>query len=338
MRFSLLQQLADIPICVVDTETTGASAALGDKIIEIGVVRLEARRVVARHEQLINPGRPISPGVTALTGITQAMVASQPRFRECLDGFRLLMEGAAIVGHNVRFDLSFLHAEFRRCSMDLGDCLGSIPIFDTLRIALRRFGRGGNSLPMLSRRLGIDPVLSHRALADASTTAAVFETLLEPAGGWGLSLCDALLEQGGSIDLARCAGQQVLPLELEEALDLACPVDMEYVDARGMTTTRTILPLHIRRRSGELILVAHCQLRNDRRTFKVDRIVRMTRVEMTVAAQAMSAPVVEPNGALEAAGALHYNQVDGASIHPARPQVDSQPGADRQASLDSRDL
>ena len=81
MRFSLLQPLIDVPIAVVDTETTGASAALGHKIIEIGIVRIERGQVVARYEQLVDPGRRISPGVTYLTGITQAIVDGQARFR-----------------------------------------------------------------------------------------------------------------------------------------------------------------------------------------------------------------------------------------------------------------
>ena len=49
---------------------------------------------------------------------------------------------------------------------------------------------------------------------------------------------------------------------------------MEYLDARQKRTQRVIEPLQVRRRSGELLLVAHCQLRNDRRTFKLDRIVQ----------------------------------------------------------------
>jgi hypothetical protein len=54
---------------------------------------------------------------------------------------------------------------------------------------------------------------------------------------------------------------------------------MEYVDANDHRTHRVVQPLTVRRRSGELMLVAHCQLRSGRRTFKLDRIVRLTRYD-----------------------------------------------------------
>src|SRR6266566_3989672 len=85
MTFSMLQLLRDVPIACVDTETTGASAAFGHKIIEIGIVRIENGREVGRYEQLVNPKRRITAGVTAFTGITQAMVDGQPRFADQLE-------------------------------------------------------------------------------------------------------------------------------------------------------------------------------------------------------------------------------------------------------------
>lgn len=291
MRISLLQPLIGVPIAVVDTETTGASAALGHKVIEIGIVRIERGQIVARYEQLVDPGRPISPGVSYLTGITQAMVDGQPRFKDRLPEIMQLFQGAAILGHNIRFDLSFLHAECRRAGADLCQSLGDIPVFDTVRIARKRHGRGGNSLPVLSRRLGVDPVVSHRALADALTTAGVFNKLLEPVGGYNLTVCDTFVQQGGPIDLARSGSANLLPLELEEALEAQKPVLMEYLDARGARTHRAIKPLHVRRVKGELLLVAHCHLRDDRRTFKLDRIVRLTRTEEGATPQSLEASI-----------------------------------------------
>jgi DNA polymerase III epsilon subunit family exonuclease len=287
MPFSLLQPLSQIPIAVIDTETTGASAAFGDRIIEVGIVRIEAGVVVSEYQQLIDPGWRISPGVTALTGISQAMVTDQPRFVDQLPTMLQLLQGAAILGHNIMFDLSFLCAEFRRAGIDMRECLGPVPVFDTVRIARRHFGRGGNALPILSRRLGIDPGVSHRVLPDAQTTAAVFNCLIEAVGGYILSLCDTLAQQGGPIDLTKVNGQSLLPLELEEALEGGRPVLLEYLDARGTQTCRVIEPLHIRRCNGELLLVAFCRLRNDRRTFKLERILRLSRIDP-------AAPIPDP--------------------------------------------
>jgi hypothetical protein len=73
--------------------------------------------------------------------------------------------------------------------------------------------------------------------------------------------------------------ESVLPLELEEALDRRGPVRMEYLDARGARTERVVVPVEVRRRGGELMLIADCRLRGDRRTFKLERIVLLGRVE-----------------------------------------------------------
>jgi len=279
MRFPLLQPLRQIPIAVIDTETTGISSDYGHRVIEVGIVRMEAGAIVKEYQQLIDPGRCIGPAVTAMTGITQEMVAGQPRFEDQLPGMMAVIEGAAILGHNIDFDLSFLRHEFRRLGMDLRQSLGDVPVLDTLRIARRRFGRGGNSLPVLSRRLGVEPVAAHRALADAHTTAEVFRRLLEPVGGYAITLCDTLNQQGGAIEVEPGDGEGSLPIELQEALEGGRPVMMEYLDGRGARTHRVIQPLQIRRHNGQALLVAHCHLRNERRTFKIERIVHLTRLE-----------------------------------------------------------
>lgn len=280
MTFSLVNPLRHTPLAFVDVETTGASADFGHRVIEIGIIRVEGGKVVGEYQQLIDPGRRISPGVTALTGISQEMVTGQPSFAAQLPKALELLKGAVVLGHNVRFDLGFLRKEFRRSGQEITESLGaSVPVMDTVRIARRRFGRGGNALQVLAPRLGVHPSVAHRALADAQTTAAVFERLMEPVGGWDLCLCDAIQQQGGPMGLLPASPREsLLPLELEEALDQRCAVLMEYLDARQHRTKRLIEPLLVRRAGEELLLVAHCHLRNDRRTFKLDRIVQLTRV------------------------------------------------------------
>jgi DNA polymerase-3 subunit epsilon len=297
--FSLLQPLHETPIAVIDVETTGASADFGHRVIELGIVRIERGEVVAEYQQLIDPERSISPGVTALTGISQSMIAGQPTFASQFGVAMELLQNAAVMGHNVRFDLSFLRKEFRRAGREIMDALGPVPVLDTVRIARRRFGRGGNALQTLSRRLGLVPTVAHRALADAQTTAQVFERLIEPVGGWRTCLCDAMREQGGPMGLMPMSPREsLLPLEIEEALEQRGAVLMEYLDARQKRTQRVIEPLQVRRSNGELLLIAHCQLRNDRRTFKLDRIVQLTKVEsgvtVNLSSEAQPVPCDEP--------------------------------------------
>jgi DNA polymerase III epsilon subunit family exonuclease len=281
LSFSLLQPLRDLSLAFVDVETTGASADFGHRVIEIGIARVENGQVVAEYQRLLDPQRRISAGVTVLTGISQDMVTGQPTFADELPRMLDLLRGALVVGHNVRFDLGFLRKEFRRSGQEIVQAIGDVPVMDTVRIARRRFGRGGNGLQTLAPRLGVFPTVAHRALADVRTTFGVFEKLLDPIGGWGLQLCDALLAQGGKMGLLPANPREsLLPLELEEALEMRRPVMMEYLDAREARTQRVIQPMHVRRVKGELMLVAHCQLRGAQRTFKLERIVQLSRIEV----------------------------------------------------------
>lgn len=280
---SLLDRLRDIPVAVVDVETTGASPRFGDRVTEIGVARYEGGELVGQYTRLVDPKRRISAGVIALTGITQAMVDGQPTFADRLDEIVNTLRGAVVVGHNVRFDLGFLSAEFRRAGTTLTNELSdpALPhVLDTVKIARRRFGRGGNGLQALSRRLGVQPTAAHRALADAVTTGQTLENLLEPTGGFGCTLVDAIQAQGGPMPLEPREPElnADLPVELVEAIETRQRVRLRYLDARRKESVREIDPIEIRSFRGTATLVAHCHLRGDRRTFKLERIIAVERL------------------------------------------------------------
>lgn len=331
MPLSLISKLRDVPLAFVDVETTGASTDYGDRVIEIGIARVEGGRCVTEYQQLIDPQRRIGPGIVALTGITPDMCAGQPTFDQVLPRVIELMSGAVVVGHNVRFDLSFLSGEFRRARRPIHECLDCHHVLDTVRIARRRFGRGGNGLQRLAPRLGVQPTAAHRALADAVTTFGVFEKMLETVGGWDMCLCDAIAQQGGPMGLLPASPREsLLPLELQEALEQRCPVMMEYVDAGENRTQRVIQPLEVRRFKGELQLVAHCHLRNDRRNFKLERIVQLKRIDPdpppAVAAQLTFEDLATKSRSHEAVSVeLHVtqdqalSQPDSANAEPAEP-------------------
>jgi DNA polymerase III epsilon subunit family exonuclease len=285
---SMLDPLRQIPLAVVDVETTGASPRWGDRVIEIGIVRYEQGLAVREFSALIDPRRRISAGITALTGISHAMVEGQPTFAQRLREIVPMLSGAIVVGHNVRFDLGFLSSEFRRAGTPFSEALcesggARLPtphVLDTVRIARRRFGRGGNALQALSRRLGVFPEVAHRALADARTTGMVLERLLEPIGGFGSMLVDVLGAQGGTMPLEPPAREpEPLPMEILDAIEAGREVRMIYLDREARRSERRILPLRIRRRRGNAMLIAHCHLRNEQRSFKLDRIVTMRPLE-----------------------------------------------------------
>ena len=128
--------LHQVAFCVLDLETTGGSPA-DCEITEIGAVKYVGGELVGTFDTLVNPGAPIPPTITVLTGITQAMVIDAPRIEEVLPALLEFIGTAVIVGHNVRFDMSFLNAAAER----LGYGKLPNPTSDTLGLA-RRLVRG----------------------------------------------------------------------------------------------------------------------------------------------------------------------------------------------------
>ena len=106
---SLGTPLSEVTFVVVDLETTGASPGT-DAITEIGAVKVRGGELLGTFDTLVNPGVPIPPTITVLTGITEAMVLPAPRIAEVLPAFCEFAHGAVLVGHNLRFDTGFLDA------------------------------------------------------------------------------------------------------------------------------------------------------------------------------------------------------------------------------------
>lgn len=175
--------IQDTPFCVIDVETTGGSAADG-AITEIGAVRVRGGECEDTFSTLIDPGMPIPTQITALTGIRADMVADAPPFREVVDALADFVGDTVIVGHNIRYDLSFLAAEFERSGRP------RMPNRSVCTLALaRRLIRDevpDCKLGTLARSLRLDHQPSHRALDDALATTDLFMALLERAGTYGV--------------------------------------------------------------------------------------------------------------------------------------------------------
>lgn len=74
--------IEDTTLGFLDVETTGLSSSYGDKICEIGFLKCRGDKVIDSFETLINPKRPISPGASAINGITDDMVVDAPFTRQ----------------------------------------------------------------------------------------------------------------------------------------------------------------------------------------------------------------------------------------------------------------
>jgi DNA polymerase III subunit epsilon len=163
---------------VLDTETTGLRPEDDHRVIEIGCVELEDRRLTDRTLHFyIHPERDIDQGAMEVHGITLEDLADKPKFAEVADRIADFVRGAELLIHNAPFDIGFLNAEFARIPRfkeRFGKMAGKVT--DTLALAKSLHPGKRNSLDILCDRYGINN--SHRtrhgALLDAELLAEVY--------------------------------------------------------------------------------------------------------------------------------------------------------------------
>jgi DNA polymerase-3 subunit epsilon len=151
---------------VVDIETTG-SWSNGDRITEIGAVKIRNHEVVGEWHSLINPQRSIPANITRLTGINHDMVQGAPVFAEIADSFMQFMGEGIFVAHSVNFDYGFISYEYERLERrfrfpKLCTCAGMRRCYP---------GHQSYSLGNLCETYNIDLKDHHRALCDARAAA-----------------------------------------------------------------------------------------------------------------------------------------------------------------------
>jgi DNA polymerase III epsilon subunit family exonuclease len=175
--------LDETGFAVVDVETTGGGPDRGHRITEIAIVEVAGGRIADEFQTLVNPGRRIPPGVTSLTGITQAMVSEAPYFEHVADEVMARLEGRVFVAHNATFDWTFVADGLVRA-------LGHAP--DVVRMCTVRMVRRlvpalrHRNLDVVARHFGVPIHARHRAFGDALATARVFLRLLNEARGRGI--------------------------------------------------------------------------------------------------------------------------------------------------------
>ena len=160
----------------LDTETTGLSPESGDRIIEIGCVELENRRLTGRTKHFyINPQRPNTEDALKIHGLTDDFLADKPLFAAVVDELVEFVSGAEIVIHNAAFDVGFMDAEFARLDRPAFVSLVD-KVTDTLSMAREMYPGKSNSLDALCRRLEVDNSSRtlHGALLDAGLLAEVY--------------------------------------------------------------------------------------------------------------------------------------------------------------------
>lgn len=176
---------------VVDLETTGG-APDGGGITEIGAVKVRGGEELGVLATLVNPGEPIPPFITVLTGITQAMLLPAPSIETVLPSFLEFIRDAVLVAHNAPYDVGFLKAACARH----GYGWPNPRVLDTVALARRVLTRDevpNHKLGTLAAFFRASRQPTHRALDDAAATVDVLHGLIGRLGGHNVhTLGDAI--------------------------------------------------------------------------------------------------------------------------------------------------
>lgn len=158
---------------IVDIETTGGSPKF-ERITEIAIFVHDGTKIVDEYSTLINPEKYIPAHITALTGITNEMVADAPKFYEVAKKIVEITENSIFVAHNVSFDYGFIKNEYKSLGYTYKrDCLCTVRLSRKIIPGFRSY-----SLGVLCDELGIKVKNRHRASGDAMATVKLFELLL----------------------------------------------------------------------------------------------------------------------------------------------------------------
>ncbi len=159
---------------IVDIETTGLNARK-DRITEIAVFIHDGEKIVEKFESLINPECRIPFHITALTGISNKMVAEAPHFFEVARQIVEMTDGKIFVAHNASFDYNFIRCEFKRLLYDYSQrTLCTKKLSRKLMPGIQSYGLGH-----LAKILNFKNPARHRAAGDALTTVYLLEHLLK---------------------------------------------------------------------------------------------------------------------------------------------------------------
>jgi len=259
--------LDELPIVVIDLETTGLRPQI-DAICEIGAIQLQGEHLLEEYATLINPQRPISEEVTQIHQLTLEGLKDAPLLQDVLPTFLQFIGSSAIAGHNVGFDLSFLYPPIRTWGIDLYQR----PILDTLQLAralypkLQRYG-----LTSLAETFELPQATFHHALEDTRTTAFLLQKILKKAKEEGIRTLAQLEQKYPSPRPPKpFATMSKLEQQLWTAIQHGLDLDIRYRGRDGEAKQRRISPT----RFFPPYVQAYCHLREQPRSFRIDRIER----------------------------------------------------------------
>ena len=209
------EDLSRTTFVVLDLETSGASPKTGSAITEIGAVKVCGGQVLGTFKTFVNPGTPLPPFITELTGITDEMLIDAPRIESVLPPlFEFLGsdKSTVFVAHNAPFDLSFLKAS----AALHGYTWPNFRVIDTVKAArfvLTKDDVANYQLGTLAVYFRTEIAPNHRALDDALATVDVLHGIIERMGTFGITTINQMIIAGAKKVRPKIASKQSTSVE-----------------------------------------------------------------------------------------------------------------------------
>jgi len=167
-------RLVDLPIAVIDCETTGLDPKV-DRVIEVAIIHMLGGVVIDRWSTLVDPEQAVSDEVIKITGIDPAALARAPRFAEVAAEVHTRLTDRVFIAYNLAFDRAFLTHELER----VGRELPARTFIDPL-VFVRELHKAETSkrLTAIAAKLGVPLSNAHRAADDAEAAGLVLFRLL----------------------------------------------------------------------------------------------------------------------------------------------------------------
>jgi DNA polymerase III epsilon subunit family exonuclease len=253
----------------IDTETTGLKPDEGHKICEIAAIHFHRKRnkPIGFFRYLINPKRPIPPNTTAINNITDEMVQHAPTFDRIIPAFINFIQSSVLIAFNADFDMYFINKELQSNGYNpLRN-----PIIDVLKLSKWFLQLNNYKLQNVAKSLNIDMpsnLKAHSAMGDAIMNARIFMNFLDRFKNLGYEYLIDILKIAGD----RKAECQEMVMKITDAIFREKKIKIVYFSLNRGKTERIVQPLKLEQRNQDYFLVALCYLRNEERTFALNRI------------------------------------------------------------------
>ena len=157
----------------VDIETNGSNPATSS-IIELGAIKILNGEIIETFDKLVYC-KNIPPYITKITGISQKDLEFAQPEKQVLKEFKLFLEDAVFVAHNVTFDYNFISKKMEM--YELGK-LNNRRLC-TIDLAKKTIDSPKYGLDFLNQYLSINNETIHRAYSDAKTSMNIFNISLQ---------------------------------------------------------------------------------------------------------------------------------------------------------------